>query len=103
MKNIQVVDSAVNCVYDVFSCTEEEFIKIFSEPGQDIQFIEDIEYDADIQQILSRMWKRRLNKPEVNGIHGTLFYELTEKKEFYPNKQENDITIGLGRAQYLTE
>jgi hypothetical protein len=55
--------------------------------------------DEDIKQILARIWKRRLNKPEVDGIHGTLFYELTEKKQLYPNKKESDLTIGLGRAQ----
>jgi hypothetical protein len=99
MKNIQVVDGAVNCAYDVYSTTEEDFLKIFSAPGQDIQFIEDIRDDVEIQQILSRMWKRRLNKPEINGIHGTLFYELIDKKQFYPNKQESDLTNGLGRPQ----
>lgn len=98
MKNIQVIDGAINCAYDVYTATEEEFLKIFPEPGQDIQFIEDIRADEDIRQILAPMWKRRLNKPEVNGIHGTLFYELTEKKRFYPNNQESDLTIGLGRA-----
>ena len=25
MKNIQVIDGAVNCVYDVFAATDEEF------------------------------------------------------------------------------
>jgi hypothetical protein len=99
MKNIQVIDGAINCAYDVYTATEEEFLKIFPEPGQDIQFIEDIRDNEDIKQILARIWKRRLSEPEVDGIHGTLFYELTEKKQFYPNKKESDLTIGLGRAQ----
>jgi hypothetical protein len=99
MKNIQVIDGAINCTYDVYSTTEEDFLKIFSRPGQDIQFIEDIRDDAEIKQILARMWKRRLSKPEINGIHGTLFYELTDKKQFYPNKKESDLTAGLGRTQ----
>jgi hypothetical protein len=76
MKNIQVIDGAIKCAYDVYSTTEEDFLKIFSGPGQDIQFIEDIRDDAEIQLIFSRMWKRRLSKPEINGIQGTLFYEL---------------------------
>jgi hypothetical protein len=99
MRNIQVIDGAINCAYDFYAATEEEFLKIFPEPGQDIQFIEDIRNDEEIKQVLAHIWKRRLNKPEVNGIHGTLFYELAEKKQFYPNKKESDLTIGLGRAQ----
>lgn len=99
MKNIQVIDGAINCAYDVYATTEEEYLKIFPKQGQDIQFIEDIRDDKDVKQILARMWKNRLNKTEIIGIHGTLFYELTEKKQFYPNKQELDITSGLGRSQ----
>ncbi len=99
MKNIQVIDGATNCAYDVYATTEEEFLRIFPESGQDIQFIEDIRDNEEIKQILDRMWKNRLNKPEISGIHGTLFYELTEKKQFYPNKKESDLTAGLGRAQ----
>ncbi len=99
MKNIQVIDGAINCAYDVYATTEEEFLKIFPEQGQDIQFIEDIRASEDVKQVLARIWKKRLNKSEINGIHGTLFYELTEKKQFYPNKQELDITNGLGRSQ----
>ena len=29
MKNIQVIDGARNCVYDIFAATEEEFALIF--------------------------------------------------------------------------
>jgi hypothetical protein len=99
MKNIQVIDGANNCAYDVYSATEEEFIIIFPEPDQDIQFIEDIRDSDAVKQALSLIWNRRVNKPEINGIHGTIFYELVEKKKFYPNKKEIDLTVGLGRAQ----
>jgi uncharacterized membrane-anchored protein YjiN (DUF445 family) len=99
MKNIQVIDGALNCAYDVYAATEEEFLKIFPELGQDIQFIEDIKDDEDLKQILDRIWQRRLDKPDIDGIHGTLFYQLTEKKRFYPHKKESDLTTGLGRAQ----
>jgi hypothetical protein len=99
MKNIQVIDGAMNCAYDVYATTEEEFLKIFPGVDQDIQFIEDIRDDEEIKQILARMWKQRLSKPEIHGIHGTLFYELTAKKQFYPNKKESDLTAGLSRSQ----
>jgi hypothetical protein len=99
MKNIQVIDGAINCAYDIYATTEQGFLKLFPEPGQDVQFIEGIRDDEDVRQVLAQMWKQRLNKSEVNGIHGTLFYELTEKKQFYPNKKEGDLTAGLGRPQ----
>jgi hypothetical protein len=41
MKNIQVIDGAVNCVYDIFAATDEEFGLIFPD-GQDIAFIDEV-------------------------------------------------------------
>ena len=35
--------------------------------------------------------KRYLEKNNVTGIHGTLFYELETKKRFYPTKRETDL------------
>jgi hypothetical protein len=99
MKNIQVIDGANNCAYDVYSATEEEFLIIFPEQDQDIQFVEDIKEDENVKKALSQIWNRRLKKTEVNGIHGTLFYELLQKKQFYPNKKDSDLTAGLGRTQ----
>jgi hypothetical protein len=98
MKNIQVIDGAINCAYDVYAATEEEFLKIFPILGQDIQFIEDIVHDEDVKKSLAQIWQRRLNKPEIDGIHGTLFYRLTDKKRFYPNRQDSDLTVNLSRS-----
>ena len=41
MKNIQVIDEAVNCVYDIFAATEEEFEAIFPD-DQNIAFIGEV-------------------------------------------------------------
>ena len=41
MKNIQVIDGASNCSYDIYAVTEEEFHVLFPDAGQDIEFIED--------------------------------------------------------------
>jgi hypothetical protein len=41
MKNIQVIDSALNCVYDIFAATDEEFALIFP-PGEDVAFIDEL-------------------------------------------------------------
>lgn len=41
MKNIQVIDGAINSVYDIFVATDEEFLLIFPEE-QDIAFIDEV-------------------------------------------------------------
>src|SRR5688500_9817531 len=88
MKNIQVIDGADNCVYDIFAATEEEFALIFP-PGQDVAFIDEVmargpedALDAAFVQI----WQRRLRKSEAAGIHGVLFYGLEHKKQYYPTR-----------------
>lgn len=98
-KNIQVIDGAQNCKYSIFSAKEKDFFEIFPEEGQDIEFIEDFfnrvgKNHATI--ILKRLWAMPINKKAVQGIHGTLFYELEYKKEFYPTKRESEmVTCGL--------
>ena len=92
MKNIQVIDGAVNCVYDIFAATDEEFALIFPK-GQDIAFIGEV-YAAGNPDALGRafsnIWKRRVRKTEVNGLHGTLFYQLEEKKVYYPTRRDEE-------------
>jgi hypothetical protein len=95
MKNIQVIDGAVNCSYDIFSVTEEEFSILFPEVGQDIEFIEDVidrVGKENLGKIMRNVWERPVRKPDVVGIHGTVFYELFKKKQFYPTKRGSDIT-----------
>ena len=92
MKNIQVIDGADNCVYDIFSVPDEEFEVLFPD-GQDIEFINDLvdRVPSDkLNPILREAWNRRVPKSEVNGIHGTLFYELDKKKKYYPTKRDEE-------------
>ncbi len=94
MKNIQVIDGAVNCAYRVYEADDSAFATLFPAIGQDIEFIEDVAdrlgEDALIR-ITRPLWARPVNKREVNGIHGTLFYGLPNKKPFYPTKRESDL------------
>jgi hypothetical protein len=99
MKNIQVIDGAVNCAYDIYGATTEDFDLIFPTPGQDIQFIEDLTGNEAINRALIRLWNNRLDKKNVQGIHGTLFFELEAKKAFYPDRQETDLTTNRSRSQ----
>ena len=92
MKNIQVIDGAKNCVYDIFSATDEEFALIFP-AGQDIAFIDEVSSRADqaiLEKALAMIWTRRLRKIEAHGIHGTLFYEHERKKAYYPTRRDEE-------------
>ena len=93
MKNIQVIDAADNCVYDIFAATDEEFALVFPD-GQDIAFISEVCSRGsidDLNRAFSMIWTRRLPKPEVIGIHGTLFYELDHKMEYYPTRRDEEV------------
>ena len=92
MKNIQVIDGAINSVYDIFQATDEEFAQIFP-PGQNIAFIDEV-YDRvgekQLDLVFNNIWQRRIPKTQDDGIHGTLFYELEEKKPFYPTRRDEE-------------
>ena len=92
MKNIQVIDGARNCVYDIFAATEEEFALIFP-ADQDVAFIEEVMArgpEAQIDQAFGRIWELRIPKRDAMGIHGLLFYELDEKKQYYPTRIDEE-------------
>ena len=92
MKNIQVIDGAVNCVYDVFAATDEEFSIIFP-PGENIAFNDEVcsrTDPANLEKALSMIWTRRVPKSDVRGIHGILFFELGNKKIFYPTRRDEE-------------
>ncbi|MFM0616019.1 hypothetical protein PQR37_18285 [Paraburkholderia nemoris] len=92
VKNIQIIDGAVNCVYDIFSATDEEFDLIFPS-GQDVAFIDEIYQSGDpdeLDEAFKRIWRRRIRKVDAQGIHGIIFYELEEKKNFYPTRKDEE-------------
>jgi hypothetical protein len=82
MKNIQIFDGAVNAVYDIFAATDGEFALIFP-AGTDVAFIDEV-YQQQSAELLdaafAAIWKRRVPKRQVIGIHGILFYESEQKK-----------------------
>ena len=94
MKNIQVIDGAINCAYSVYEADDGAFATLFPAIGQDVEFIEDVADRLGEDALISitrPLWARRVNKRDVNGIHGTLFYGLPNKKPFYPTKRESDL------------
>lgn len=95
MKNIQVIDDAINCTYEIFAISDELFYEIFPNE-QDVEFENDLfERCGDLRakELLDTLWKNRLNKKEVVGIHGTIFfgYDFDDKKPFYPTKKESEM------------
>jgi hypothetical protein len=92
MKNIQVFDCASNAVYDIFSATDDEFALIF-QTGEDVAFIDEVyerENASELNSAFERIWTRRVPKKEAMGIHGLLFYDLEEKKQFYPTRRDEE-------------
>jgi hypothetical protein len=93
MKNIQVIDGALNATFSLFQATDEEFEAIFPD-GRDMEFIEDFLERVDGRQardILGALWERPVLKREARGIHGTLYYQWLDRKEFFPaSKREVD-------------
>lgn len=95
MKNIQIIDGAQNCVYDIFAATPEQFALIFPQDGQDIAFIDEVYEAGDkarLDAAFADLWTRRLEKKDASGIHGTLFYDLPDKKQYYPTRRDSDAT-----------
>lgn len=97
-KNIQVIDGAQNSTYSIFTVSTDDFEKIFPEKDQDIEFIKDFVKRVGRKQakeILEKLFLKPVNKKEVHGIHGTLFYELEYKRQFYPTKRESEMVTGF--------
>lgn len=97
MKNVQVIDGAANCSYDIFEISDDDFARLFPEPGQDVEFAEDFfsRLGDEAERVYARLWRARLDKTKVNGIHGTLFCGLEQKKKFYPSKRESEMTTAV--------
>ena len=94
MKNIQVIDGALNATFSVFQATEEEFAAIFPAEGQDMEIIEDFLErvgEEQARRILQPVWERPILKRDAQGIHGTLYYEYADRRQYLPTtKREVD-------------
>jgi len=94
MKNIQIIDGALNCSFSVYSVSDKIFKKIFPRPEQDIEFLEDLIQrigEQKTSELIRHTWNSRQHKIQINGIHGTLFIDMVSRKVFYPNKREADL------------
>lgn len=86
MKNILIVDGALNATFSVFQATNEEFATLFPN-GEEIDVIEDViertgEEVADA--IFARVWKRPILKSATQGIHATLIWDDPSRRDYLP-------------------
>lgn len=91
MKNVEIIDDALNCTFDFFQFNDDEFSKIFKD-GCDVEFIQDVIArlgEGVVEDIMSGVWKRRVDRFNINGAHAILFYgeENYKKKKFFPTKK----------------
>jgi hypothetical protein len=106
LKNIQIIDGALNATFSVFQATEDEFTAIFPANGQDIELIEDFIKRCGVEEasrILGPIWERPILKRDAQGIHGTLYYEYGDRRQYLPaTKREvdwNDRAINPAQRQ----
>jgi hypothetical protein len=103
MKNIHIIDGALNCTFSLFQVTDEEFALLFPEPQQVIQYAEDLGslvHQQEIDAALEQIWQRPIRKQDAYGIHGTLFYELERYKKWYREKREDAVNpLAINQAQ----
>ena len=98
LKNIQIVDGADNATFSIFQATDEEFAEIFPDFGQDMEISEDFFErvgESRAREILEPMWERPILKRDVQGLHGTIFYDYALKRQHIPKtKREIDLDDG---------
>ena len=86
MKNVQIIDGALNATFSIFQATDEEFSIIFPD-GRDIEVADDlVERVGEVEagRVLAPLWQRPILKRDAMGIHGTLYYDAEERREFLP-------------------
>ena len=94
LKNIQIIDDADNATFSVFQANDEEFNQIFL-IGQDMEISEDFVQrvgEAQANVIFNAIWERPILKRDVNGIHGTLYFDCQSRRQHMPtSKREVDL------------
>ena len=94
MKNIQVIDDALNCTYSIYEVDDASFSLLFPGKDQNIAFIEDIvsaHGDEMAGKLVIKSTKTLVKKEIINGLHGTLFIGKSHMMAYYPNRREDDL------------
>ena len=95
LRNIQIVDGADNATFSLFQATDDEFNQIFPTIGQDMEISEDFVQrvgEAHANLIFNAIWERPILKRDVNGIHGTLYFNYQSRRRYIrASKREVDL------------
>jgi len=95
LRNIQIIDNADNATFGVFQATDDEFSQIFPAIGQDMEIAEDFVRrvgEAHANLIFNAIWERPILKRDINGIHGTLYFNYQSRRRHMPtSKREVDL------------
>ena len=86
MKNVQVIDGASNATFSIFQATDDEFAIIFPDQ-REMEIADDLIRrigEEEANRVLTGLWDRPILKRDANGIHGTLFYDADQRREFLP-------------------
>ncbi len=99
MKNIQVIDSALNCTDEFFAVPDEKFALLFPAEGQELAFIEDLkEQGIELpHDWWDETWANRLSRDSVQGIHGTIFYGFPERRKIFQGRTWAHEPLGRRR------
>lgn len=97
MKNIQVVDGAINTTLPVYRVSDASFALVFR-AGTDIAFFDEVEArlrdeGRNPEAVLSALWEEAtlIDKQDVDGIDGTLHMRASSARaERFPNRSTYD-------------
>ena len=94
-RNIQIIDCADNATFSVFQATDDEFCQIFPPGDHDMEISEDFVQrvgEAHANLVFNAIWQRPILKRDVNGIHGTLYFNYQSRRQHMPSsKREVDL------------
>jgi hypothetical protein len=90
MKNIQIIDGARNSTFEIYEVPDSLYAKIFRE-GTDVAFLNDVEQVLEERDWM-RVYKKKIDKKQVCGIHGTLHLTGSNcSKDYFPTRKEAEV------------
>jgi hypothetical protein len=92
MKNIQIIDGASNSVFEIYAIADTLFAALFPN-GTDVAFAKDYYAELPItDRLLKNLYKRRVDKKSIRGIHGTLHLDSSQvEPKFFPTRRESEV------------
>lgn len=98
MKNVQVIDGALNSTFDIFAVPDELFQLMFPD-NRDVAFIDDVDkvfHENGGEANWSIVYSGKVDKKHVVGIHGTLHLTTDGRiKKSFPTFREAEVSHTL--------